>query len=472
MKKCLSCTKDLPDAALHCVFCGAKQAPAPASSPALGKTVMGHGGHNEELQKLRAHAVAQNAGRVAAPASSPPANLPSASPYNAPRAANPSSPPPTSGYAPGNLAPIAGANAPTMAFSGPPPGMEARPHSPSQPMPMGSGPSAPLHSQPQSIGQAPRPHSPSSHPMPAGVYAPVQVATPPPVAPMPIGGFNQTQPQGDPYARDNAPVEPWKNSLRTQMFIWGGLILVAFALPTSTDGLSFRWDAILHGEGVQKLGPLVIAAVGLLSILVGAIPMAPAARGTIALLLGLAGVFVPVFAGNIPGWEFFLPIVGVILVTTGLLARSEYRASAAPRIVTTLGVLAALFLFVVPLHGGSPPIVHLFDGFGQGGAAGIIMQSLVILWVLFFVLALLVWLPASSSGMGKPLAWAIILWPFVITAAALFLIGNPSDITSSPAAGAQWVIGADGGKGTYFIGAGYLVLISYGAASVLGKSLE
>ena len=48
MKKCVSCAKDLPDAALHCVFCGAKQAPvAPPGPPAGGpggnqaKTVMG-----------------------------------------------------------------------------------------------------------------------------------------------------------------------------------------------------------------------------------------------------------------------------------------------------------------------------------------------------------------------------------------------------------------------------------------------
>jgi hypothetical protein len=447
----------------------------------MAKTVMGHGGHNEELEKLRAQAAAQNAGRIAPPASSPPANLPSAAPYSAPRPANPSSPPPM-GYAPGNLAPMAGAQAPTMAFDGPPPGV--RPTSPSQPMPMGAGPSAPLstgpqaplgtaptHAQPQAIGQGPRPHSPSSHPMPAGAYAPVQTSTPPPVAPMPIGGLQQTQPQGNPYAHDNTPVEPWKDSLRTVMFIWGALILVAFALPLSTEHLMFRWDAILHGEGIAKLGPLVIAAVGLLSILVGAIPMAPAARGTIALLLGLAGVFVPIFAGTIPDWEAFLPIVGVILVTTGLVVRSEYRASIAPRIITTIGVIASLFLSIVPLHGGSPPIVHLFDGFGDGGAAGLIMQILGILWVLVFVLALLVWLPSSSNGLGAPLAWVILLFPFVITVAGLFLMGNPSDITGSPAIGAQWILGF-GGKGASFLGSGYLALISYGAASVLGKSLE
>ena len=42
MKKCASCTKDLPDAALHCVFCGAKQPPAPAVQQGLAKTAFGY----------------------------------------------------------------------------------------------------------------------------------------------------------------------------------------------------------------------------------------------------------------------------------------------------------------------------------------------------------------------------------------------------------------------------------------------
>ena len=41
MKKCASCSKDLPDSAQHCVFCGAKQQ-APAPAPGQAKTVMGY----------------------------------------------------------------------------------------------------------------------------------------------------------------------------------------------------------------------------------------------------------------------------------------------------------------------------------------------------------------------------------------------------------------------------------------------
>ena len=41
VKKCASCSKDLPDSAQHCVFCGAKQQ-APAPGPGQAKTVMGY----------------------------------------------------------------------------------------------------------------------------------------------------------------------------------------------------------------------------------------------------------------------------------------------------------------------------------------------------------------------------------------------------------------------------------------------
>ncbi len=42
MKKCTSCAKDLPDTAMHCVFCGAKQAAAPVQANPQAKTVLGY----------------------------------------------------------------------------------------------------------------------------------------------------------------------------------------------------------------------------------------------------------------------------------------------------------------------------------------------------------------------------------------------------------------------------------------------
>ena len=51
VKKCSNCSKDLPEAALHCVFCGAKQAAAPAVQPGVAKTAFGYSA-NEVMAQL------------------------------------------------------------------------------------------------------------------------------------------------------------------------------------------------------------------------------------------------------------------------------------------------------------------------------------------------------------------------------------------------------------------------------------
>ena len=73
MKKCASCTKDLPDAALHCVFCGAKQPPAPA----VAASVRREDGDGVLGQRDRCSSSAQ-AAAAAAPQPPPAASVPAA----------------------------------------------------------------------------------------------------------------------------------------------------------------------------------------------------------------------------------------------------------------------------------------------------------------------------------------------------------------------------------------------------------
>ena len=101
------------------------------------------------------------------------------------------------------------------------------------------------------------------------------------------------------------------------MFIWGALLLAAFATPLSLDPLVFHWDAILDGEGNAKLPPLVIAAVGLLAIVIAAIPLAAAARGLIAMVLGLAGIFVPLVLA-LADAEIGLPLIVNLVAILGV----------------------------------------------------------------------------------------------------------------------------------------------------------
>lgn len=264
------------------------------------------------------------------------------------------------------------------------------------------------------------------------------------------------------------------------MFIWGALLLAAFATPLSLEPLAFNWDAILHAPGTAKLGPLIMASVGLLSIVLAAMSLASAARGMIAMLLGLAGIFVPTLVNGMPAWPALVSMVGTVILIPSLLARHEYRDAALPRILVTVGALASLVPFIVPQH-GTILLVELFKGAIDAPGALKILVILVLVNITLVVLSLLAWLPSPASGGAKPLAWMLILWGLVMHVAVLFLVGEPQIIEASPYTGlVNWVAGGGGGErggagamlGGVSMGVAYLAIAGYGTASVIGKQLE
>ncbi|MDX2092929.1 MAG: hypothetical protein SFX73_34080 [Kofleriaceae bacterium] len=464
MKKCASCTKDLPDAALHCVFCGAKQAPAPAvpAAAANAKTVMGYGG--AELEALRAQAVAANAARAAGGA--PPSNLPSAAPYSAPKPAplpapqpddaadmatvlepgvTPFVPAPAPAYSPPAAAP-APYTPPAPAYT--PPAPAPAPYTP----PPAYTPPAPSYSPPASSGGY-NPPGGGYNPQPVQPVQPIQAAQPPYLA-------SQTA------ARAGRPIEPWKDTIRVQMFIWGALLLLAFVAPSRLDPMTFGWDGIIHGAGKQKLGPLLIASIGLLSIVIGSISMESAARGALAAVLGLAGILVPLFVlgGAMPHWTTLVSVLGLVLLVPSLLARNEYRDAPLPRVLVTIGVAAVLLPLLLP-KGGNIPLVGMFQAVLDRPGQYKIMALADLLLVIVVAMSLLAWLPSPASGASKTIAWAILVWPAVHMVSGLFTeVG--ADPTKNPASILTWLVGSDG------VGAGFLAIASYGIATILGKQLE
>lgn len=434
MKKCASCTKDLPDAALHCVFCGAKQPPAPA--PVAAKTIMGYGG--QELDLLRKQA----ADRGGPAGTSTPAPMPRASaPAHAP-------PPQQQGAA----AHTAGASA-GAAHAAPASGRGAAPAAPAP-----TGPAA----LPIATGARPA----------AAASAPLTQARPSAAGAAPSSVSAS--------ATGAPPVDPWQRSLRVMMLLWGALLLAAFATPLTMEPLTFHWDLIQAGPDQAKLPPLIMAGVGVLCVLLAAIPLASAARGAIAMVLGLAGIVVPIVLAGAPAWQSVASIVGVVLLVAGLLARHEYREASLPRVLVTLGAIGALVPWVVPANGGVP-LVELFERAIDAPAALKLLMLLVLVQLTLFVLALLAWMPAPASAGAKVLAWLLILWPLFTHAAALFLVGDPSMVEDTPFLGIMgWVAGAGAGArgggqvmlGAAGLGVAYLAIVGYGAASVIGDQLE
>jgi len=438
VKKCASCTKDLPEAALHCVFCGAKQPPAPAVQPGLAKTAFGYS--NEMMEHLKNQAPSSGPGPYV-----PPSPQPAYQPPPPPPPRHPPSQPPYGG----GLAPSANANAATMFVQGGPPGAQPPQQQQNQAAFMQTAVSAPP--QPQYPQPVPQPMAPPMTGM--GVQRPNNY-TPQPIAPAPYLGAARAH-------NANAPVEPWKDALPMVMIVWGIATLVAFAVPLSIHPLVFNWDMIIHGEGAQKLPMLVIAALGLLGVVIGAIPMAVMPRGILAALLGLSTVFVPILVvGAMPPWQFLLMLVGVGLLIPGQLLRNEYVESSLARVLVTFGVVCVLSPLLIPDH-GEIPLVMLLKAVINGH---IDTDSIVVLaTIVFVVVNLLAWLPGPATAGGKVFAWIWILAPFIVTAVGVGANAShiPDMIKASPGALVAWVPMTTAAA---FVG--------YGLATVFGKQLE
>jgi hypothetical protein len=471
VKKCASCTKDLPEAALHCVFCGAKQPPAPAVQPGLAKTAFGYS--NEMMEQLRSQGPAPTAQSPAPPMPQMPAIRPPMQPMQPspmPRGNPGTNPPPLSAanaatlfidnnnpqpqpvaqqpaYAQPTLAVMTNNNHMAMqaTMAAPPPlgPSPMRPNPPSQPPPYGAGPMM-------------RPNSPSGPPpifgMPANGYAP---------APAPAYAQRASM-------RMAAAVEPWRDSLKLVMIVWGLLVIAVLATPVTLDPqLSFTWDLLIHGEGTARIPFLLHAALGVLGVVVALLPMPAIARGTLALVLGLAAIFVPIgLSGSLPDWHILVVLVGMLLIVPGLLLRAAYTDSIVPRILVTLCVIAFVVPWVIPDANGIP-LVNELKALMDAPGKDKISHVLAIARVVLVVLSLLVWMPGPTSAGGTMFAWLMILAigigvSFVDTAIALALASDPvAALTKMPSAQLVWIIPT-----------ACLAFVGYGLATVVGKQLE
>jgi hypothetical protein len=339
-----------------------------------------------------------------------------------------------------------------------------------------TGPSGPPSAQNATLQVAPsppsfgRPNPPAQ--MPATLVPPPPQQPPPPrVMPIPAA-------QPPPYlashtaSRIGRPVEPWKDSLRLMMFLWGVALLAVFATPLGTSPLAFNWTLILDGEGTARLPPLMFAAVGLLSVIVSGIPMQPAARGLIAAVLGLAGIAVPIALVGVPPWQMLISMIGTLVLVPSLLVRSEYRSATVPRILVTLGAIGILLPFLLP-QGGAIPLVSLFKALIDLPGSAKVGPALALGQITIVVMSLLAWLPAPVTGAATLWAWLLILWALITHVTLLILAGHLVDtVTGTPnAAIVSWIAGGPSASGIA-LGSAYLVLVGYGLASVVGKQLE
>lgn len=264
--------------------------------------------------------------------------------------------------------------------------------------------------------------------------------------------------------RMGAPTEPWAESLKTLMLVFGIAMVACFVLPWAiSPKASFSWDTLRSAQGAAKLGPLLIAGTGVLAVVLSLLPLTVQVRGIAAAALG----FVPIaLSGLVIGsfhWTVLLTLVGALTLVPGLLVRSEYHGAMLGRIMVTVGVACVLLPLLIP-QGGSMPLVAMFKSLGALPGKMKVIPIIEVLWFAATLLALLAWLPAPGAAGTKILAWFFIAKPLADSVITTLITADPLGATIKAGLALMFWMPI-----TLMA---WTALTGYGVASVAGKSLE
>jgi hypothetical protein len=302
----------------------------------------------------------------------------------------------------------------------------------------------------------------------------------PPPGMMPPGmqrpGTDQVRPlQAPPYlasqtaARMDAPVEPWAGSIKLVGLIFGLLLVVCFCVPWAVGGgkTIFAWTNFGAQTTQMKVNAFMLVGTGALAILLSLLPLATMARGLGIAALGLIPIGYGLFGtGKIPDWTKPVMAIAALTLVSGLLVRSQYRSSIAGRIITTIGALAVIAVYLIPSKatGDKLMLVQTFEMFGDAKGKYLLVPILTLIPFLLALVSLLVWLPASTSAGAGVIAWLWIPLALVLGVALWAVMAKEPDdelkaglakLLWSPIATMAW---------TAFVG--------YGIATAVGKNLE
>jgi len=518
VKQCVQCRNDLPDTAVHCVYCGSKQppvggAPGPSASPPLAKTVMGYPGMASEVARQSNNARGKPASG-APPAvgafdqTQPVSNDPFRSPGPPPGDGGYGGPPPGGfgGPPPGGFGgpPPGGFGGPPPGYGGPPPGMGGPPPGGfGGPPPGMGGPPGGFGGPPPGMGGPPPggfggpppgyggpQHSPYGGPPPGG---PGGYGGPPPGYGGPQQGYGG--PQHSPYGgpppgygghpatepvrpipggrppylasesgrRAANPVEPWAETLKTLMLVFGVLLVACFVAPWKVEPghTIFSWT-LLGTSGVptsMKVLPILFAVTGVLAVVLGALPLATQVRAFAAAGIGLAPTIYravdPPFV-----WQELVMVIGSVTLVSGLLIRSQYTGAMLGRIMTTIGAVCVLLTILIPEGGGDPPLIGAFKALGSNHT---VPALLLIVPALLALVSMVVWLPSPGHVGAHIIAWVFIVWPLI---ASILMLLNGGGV------GAALKANLDGVLYVPMAAMSWAALVGYGVASAAGKQLE
>ncbi len=275
---------------------------------------------------------------------------------------------------------------------------------------------------PQTAAQGGQAQYPPTMFAPAAGQAVASAAQPASVAATPSAAAIPPVLASQSIAAETFPVEPGKGLLRWLLIIGGLALIAAFCAPRaiSSGAMVFSWNLLSGVKGVALVNELYLAGGGVLMILAGALPLPYLARGIAALVLGL--VPLGMMLANLD-WRQGATLGAILLLSASLVHRYHYRGSILARVLVAVGVLTVLATLLVPAA-GSVPLIAVFELFGGGqGAALIVLGTLPLVLLLLSLLSLLAFLGRGSTGLGHIWATAWICYlPLTLWLAASFAL--------------------------------------------------
>lgn len=258
----------------------------------------------------------------------------------------------------------------------------------------------------------------------------------------------------------------WEESLTTLMLVFGVLLVACFVAPWSVGAgkTSFAWS-ILSVEGASlaaKAERILLCATGIIAIAIGALRLTGLVRSFAATGIGLSPLIFDIASAGSFQWQGIVGALGGVLFVTGLIVRARYPSVMLGRILATVGALAIVVLYVVPV-GDSVPIVAAIKAVGAVPGKAKVVVILGMGPLLLALLGLLVWLPPTKKPPCMPIAWTFLFWGLITMVATLFIGG---EILSNIKAGLS----------TYFYlplaAAAWLALASFGIAGIIGNKFD
>jgi hypothetical protein len=261
--------------------------------------------------------------------------------------------------------------------------------------------------------------------------------------------------------RASAPVEPWAEALKTLMLVFGVLLIACFVAPwrVMSGQTVFSWTLLGSDMPVAlKIIPILLAATGVMAVVLGALPMSVLPRGFAAAGIGLAPI---VYGAVTPSfeWQGLLSLVGAVTLVSGLLVRSQYTGALAGRIMATIGAICVLLPLLIP-DGGQVPLVGAMKALGSNQT---VPALALLVPALLALVAMIVWLPPPTHAGAHIAAWLFIVWPLV-TSILLWL--NGGHLSDTLRGGLDTVLYLP------IAAMAWAALAGYGVASVVGKQLE